>query len=54
MLDPSSRSQGQSLSPTLETGLGSNQSNEVCFSGLSIHEMCEPSSMTSPTALATW
>ena len=52
MVGPSSRSQGQSLSPTLETGLGSNQSNEVCFSGLSIHEMCEPSSMTSPTALA--
>ena len=52
VMGPSSRSLGQSLSPTLaQTGLGSNQSNEVCFSGPSIHEMGKPSSMTSPTPL---
>ena len=42
VVGPSNGSQGQSLSPTLaQTGLGSNQSNEVCFSGPSIHEMGE-------------
>ena len=50
---PSSGSQGQSLCPTLgQTGLGSFQSNEACFLGPSIHEMGEPSSLTSPTPLA--
>ena len=53
VVGPSSRSRGQSLSPTLaQTSLSSNQSNEVCFLSPSIHEMCEPSSMTSPTTLA--
>ena len=41
-MGPSNGSQGQSLSPTLaQIGLGSNQSNEVCFSSPSIHEMGE-------------
>ena len=53
VVGPSNGSGGQSLSPTLaQTGLGSNQSNEVCFSCPSIHEMGKPSSMTSPTPLA--
>ena len=43
----------QSLNPTLaQNGLGSNKSNEACFSGSSIYKMGKPSSMTSPTPLA--
>ena len=43
----------QSLNPTLaQNGLGSNKSNEACFSGPSIYKMGELSSMTSPTPLA--
>ena len=50
---PSNGSRGQSLCPTLaQTSLGSFQSNEACFSSPSIHEMGEPSSLTSPTPLA--
>ncbi|KAF3953827.1 hypothetical protein CMV_020760 [Castanea mollissima] len=53
VVGPSSRSQGQSWCPMLaQTALGSFQSNEVCFSSPSIHEMGVPSSLTSPTPLA--
>nr|POE53087.1 hypothetical protein CFP56_66406 [Quercus suber] len=43
----------QSLNPTLaQNGLGSNKSNEACFSGPSIYELGESSSLTNPTLLA--
>ena len=43
----------QSLNPTLaQNGLGSNKSNEACFSGPSTYEMGDHSSKTSPTPLA--
>ncbi|KAL0008930.1 hypothetical protein SO802_010432 [Lithocarpus litseifolius] len=53
VVGPSSGSRGQNLNPTLaQTGVGSFQSKKFCFSGPSIHEMGEPSSLTSPKSLA--
>nr|POE88806.1 hypothetical protein CFP56_25252 [Quercus suber] len=43
----------QSLNPTLaQNGLGSNKSNEACFSSPSIYELGESSSLTKPKPLA--
>ena len=52
MVSPSSGSQDQ-LCPTLaQTDLGSLQSIKSCFSGPSVFEMGEPSSLTSPITQA--
>ena len=53
VVGPSSGSGDQCLCPSVtQTGLGSFQSNKLCFSGPSVYELGESSSMNSPTSLA--